>query len=328
MTRFCGMVLLSLLLVGCAAAAFFAHDDGPFLHVNDVDPAVLEQASEIIDAYLPNYRYISVALVLDGEVKLAGSFGMDRTGRNDVYASVSKPVTATLFLALVQAGVFASIDDPISQYSDRYHDVMPEAYADAQITFRHLLTHTSGIPHHDRIWSTGTLALEFRPGTATRYSTRGYGVLGEVMEEATGRSFDNLIKEYIGTPVEADSIRADDLFFETPGGRIWSTIGDMARFAVGIIDGVYFPESWLYEEVIREYQSDASGAIGLGWYVANTGSPNAAIYHAGSNGRPRAFIAIRPATGYAVCLMGRHSDRDGDADFYDLTVELMNLIAQ
>lgn len=75
---------------------------------------------------------------------------------------------------------------------------MPDRYPDVEITFAHLLSHRSGIPHYDRIWKDGKLVLALEPGSRMMYSTRGYGVLGEVLCDITGKSFNQLVKEYIG----------------------------------------------------------------------------------------------------------------------------------
>jgi hypothetical protein len=71
-------------------------------------------------------------------------------------------------------------------YSGKYRDAMPDEYMDTPVTLRHLLSHTSGIPHHDQIWKSGKFNLQFRPGSQTLYSTRGYGILGKVLCEITG----------------------------------------------------------------------------------------------------------------------------------------------
>jgi CubicO group peptidase (beta-lactamase class C family) len=88
-------------------------------------------------------------LLRDNKIIFKGSFGADRIGKTDEYASVSKPVTSIIFFQLLEDGTINSVMDPISDYSEKYSDVMPEEYLKTPVTFAHLLTHQSGIPHHD-----------------------------------------------------------------------------------------------------------------------------------------------------------------------------------
>jgi len=92
------------------------------------------------------------------------------------------------------------------------------------------------------------------------------------------------------------------------------------------MNGAYQSDEYLRNEILAAYGSDGSGTIGLGWYVSNPGLDNAALYHAGSNGAPRAFLAVQPFTGRAVCIAGRNRDRNGVDDFGALAVELMQVI--
>jgi CubicO group peptidase (beta-lactamase class C family) len=126
-------------------------------------------------------------------------------------------------------------------------------------------------------------------------------------------------------PVNAESFRADDLFYDTPGGRVWSTIEDMGRFAIGIINNTYYSEQTLQTEVLQVYGSDSDEEIGLGWYLSQVDPDDPAIYHAGSNGVPRAFLAVKPNSGHAVCLTGRNRSGGGADDFGALAIELMEI---
>lgn len=192
-------------------------------------------------------------------------------------------------MQLLDEGLIGSLDDNFGSYHPKYNDALPEEYADTPITFRHLLTHSLGVPHQDSLWSGGTLNLEFRPGTRTMYSTHGFGILGDVMSEITGETYAALVREYIGGPVAADSFEVRHFFFDAPAGQVASTIG-------------------------------------LGWYCPNVGTDNAAVYHAGSNGAPRAFLAVRPEREQAVGLTGLNISADGAGDFSSLVISLMALL--
>jgi CubicO group peptidase (beta-lactamase class C family) len=326
--RTLGIVVVTaiLLLTGCRGLATLFSDTDVFPDVVSIDAAGQAAVDEIVADYLPNYRYISIALVHESEIIYTATYGRDRRGARDIYASVSKPVTATILLRLYEDGVISSLDYPITDYVPGYADTIPEEYAGSVITLSQLLTHQSGLPGQAPLVRTKPWPLLFAPGTDTSYSTWGYGVLGAVMEDVTGEHFGELVKQYIGAPVNAESFRADDLFFDTHGGRVWSTVPDMARFAIGIADGTYMGEETLRDEVLQAYGSDAGGTIGLGRYVSRIDEPDPGMYHAASNGAPRAFIAVTPFSGAAVCLAGRNRSADGEDDFGALAGELVGVV--
>jgi CubicO group peptidase (beta-lactamase class C family) len=130
----------------------------------------------------------SAAIVKDQELVWAKGFGYADLDPDDPVraspdtpyrlASVTKPIAATLIMGLVEEGVL-DLDDPISEYG-------VDLQGEGVIRVRHLLTHTSeGIPgtHHD-------------------YNGDRYGLLGAVVEGATGVSFRELLRERILEPLK------------------------------------------------------------------------------------------------------------------------------
>jgi CubicO group peptidase (beta-lactamase class C family) len=291
--------------------------------VNFLSEVQSKEVDQVVLYYLDDYEYISIGLIGSNGAVLIRSYGADRNGRTDVYASVSKPVTSMIFFQMLEDGLIASVNDPIGSYSKKYRDAMPDQYSDNPVTFEHLLSHRSGIPHHDRIWSKGKLQLQFEPGTATMYSTRGYGVLGDVLCEIAGMNYNQLVKEYIGKPVKAASFHASSFLFEAPGGLVKSTISDMVLFASGVLDDTYVSDSLKLNVQWVPTSEDPPGEIGLGWYLTNYGTDSLAVYHAGSNGRPRAFIALRPEQHLGVVILGKQYSSDGDQMFYLLARDLI-----
>lgn len=290
-----------------------------------------DQSNEIdqeVFNYMNAYSYISVGLLgRDGSL-LIRSYGSDRIGKSDVYASVSKPVTSMIFFQMLEMGIIDKLDDPIGDYSEKYKDVMPDNYKDSPLTFKHILSHQSGIPHHERIWEDGKLALEFEPGTSTLYSTRAYGVLGEILCEMSDLSFNRLVQTYIGEPIDAGSFSAPSFLFEAPGGLVSSTISDMALFANAILNDQYVSAQMKMELQWIPYTRDQIGDIGLGWYLNNHGTDSLAVFHAGSNGKPRAFIALRPEQHLGVVLMGKNHSPHGSQQFYELARNLIRKLGE
>ena len=244
----------------------------------------------------------------------------------DIRKKKAKPVTAMIVLQLLQEGKIASLDDDIGIYHSKYKNAVPKEYGDSHITFRQLLSHTSGVPHQSKFWSGNKLKLEFRPGSRAAYSTHGYGILGDVIEKITGRSYNRLVKDYIGKPIDADSFRVMHPFFDAPAGQVASTIEDMARFSIAVMEGKYISSDFLCNEVLKEHAKDRHGSIGLGWYCTGFNTHNLAGYHAGSNGRPRAFLAIKPYKHNAIAITGLNRSSKNAQDFGPLIKDLMAII--
>ena len=321
------LILSCLFLVtalpGCDPPDTTGEGADSYTAVNLLSASRSGEIDRVVSSYLKGYSYISVGLIGPDGTLLVRSYGSDRIGKTDVYASVSKPVTATIFFSMLENGEIHSVDDPIGLYSDKYKDVMPADYGNLNLTFKHLLSHQSGIPHHDRIWDRGKLKLAFKPGTQAMYSTRGYGVLGEVLCGIAGMNYNHLVRTYIGEPVGAGSFSAPSFLFEAPGGLVRSTISDMVRFAEGVLDHTYVGSALQHDLQWVPYAQDQQGQIGMGWYLNNVGTDSLAVYHAGSNGKPRAFIALRPDQHIGVVLLGKRSSSKGSQLFYQLAMDLI-----
>ena len=293
---------------------------------NPLIQARLDQIDSLVREYTGEYSYIGLGIIMNGAPVLERYYGRDRSAKSEVYASVSKPVTSMICLQFLEQGLIRSLDDPISAYCKKYRDVMPPEYEGQEITFTHLLSHRSGIPHHERIWKKGQLDLQFAPGEEFSYSTRGYGVLGAVLEEIAGMSYNRLVKTYIGSPVGASSMAAPLPFFEAPGGLVRSTLGDMLLFAGGVMNSAYVKDSLLYQLAWKPPASDPAGNMGLGWYLYKQGTDDLAVYHAGSNGKPRAFLVVKPYKKMAVVLLGKQHRADGQQHFQELASRIVDLL--
>jgi CubicO group peptidase (beta-lactamase class C family) len=126
-------------------------------------------------------------------------------------ASVSKQFTAMLIVLLQEEGKL-NYDDPIEKF-------LPELPY-KNITIRHLLTHTSGLPDYQKLmdeeWDKNKVAgnsdileylrkfhpaINFKPGEKYEYSNTGYVLLGSIVEKASGKDFVAFIHERIFDPI-------------------------------------------------------------------------------------------------------------------------------
>ena len=151
--------------------------------INLLKPSKVETIDSRVNQILSNYVYIKIALVRDSKIVLSKVYGASDLDKTGVYCSVSKPVTAMIVMQLVEEGKIKSIEDNIRDYSSKYRDSMLEEYKNSSLKFKHLLTHSSGIPHNNEsTWNGNKLNLKFEPGSQFLYSTPGYGVTGDIFE--------------------------------------------------------------------------------------------------------------------------------------------------
>ena len=313
------LLVLILILTSCSLQS------RDFVGINELDTVSVEEIDQIVASYKPTYNYINIALVVDGEIVLTKSYSRNQLEKTDEYASVSKPVTAMIFMQLLESGEIDDVHDDILGYLPDYANAMPDRYADDPISFLHLLTHQSGVPHLSEMWEGEKLMLSFRPGSETMYSSNGFGILGLVMQQITGMSYSELVETYIAKPVGAQSFETPDIF-AAPSGQVRSTIYDMALFAIGVMDGTYVSNKLLHELMFQRYTSLENGDICLGWYCDEIDTTNRVIFHNGSNGRPRAHLRIKPDKGMVVAITGKDYNEDGVQNFPQLSIELMEFL--
>ncbi|MCC6943223.1 MAG: beta-lactamase family protein [Thermomicrobiales bacterium] len=135
-------------------------------------------------------------------------------------ASISKLYTGAAIMRLIEQGRL-TLNLPVSQ-------VLPEfrTKAKEEITLRHLLTHTSGLPYEspDHVarlaaqWTIDQFADEaaasdllFPTGTQQEYSDFGYLLVGRVASRVTGTPFDELVRREVLGPAGLNAT-----FFPTP----------------------------------------------------------------------------------------------------------------
>jgi CubicO group peptidase (beta-lactamase class C family) len=151
---------------------------------------------------------VSIAIVRDGQLAWRRAFGVKDMGTNEpvdvdsVFAACSdtKPVFAYGVVKLSEKGVL-NLDTPLTKYTSRRIVADPRVEL---ITARHVLTHTSGFPN----WRQGPeLAIQFAPGSQYQYSGEGFSYLQSVVEEITGQSFEDFMRDNILVPLGMTSSR-------------------------------------------------------------------------------------------------------------------------
>lgn len=132
-------------------------------------------------------------------------------------ASISKPFTAMLTLFACEEGLLSE-GDSIGRFYPQLTDPVWRS-----ITIRQLLTHRSGIPHNEGIadyWKEKAflpldrerclselfaMKLLSVPGTQTHYSSPGYFLLADILEQLYRKPYAELLKEKITAPLSMNS---------------------------------------------------------------------------------------------------------------------------
>lgn len=222
----------------------------------------------------------SVLVSYDGQVLYANGFGVTNPKKADSapitadsrfeIGSITKQITATAIMMQVEQGKL-SVDDKISKY-------FPNLVYGDQITVKNLLTMRSGIPESiytgkDIISSIETdfangmpepeqakkyncdfwinvinsNPLNFTPDKYMEYSNLNYMLLGYILEQVTGKTYEQYIQENIFNPLEMDTTnmktaQVDVEPFDARDGHIPSYF----NMACGNINSnVYDLNSWM-----------------------------------------------------------------------------------
>jgi len=144
----------------------------------------------------------AIVATRDGHVWHGISGGMAPFSQPSLIGSLTKTFTTTLIMQLVDEGRI-SLDDPVGD--------LGMGFKHGQITIRQLLTHTSGLSKYksgngyvpDGTMPTDVLTyismkpLRFPPGSYVEYSTTGFAVLGIILEQKTGKTFEELVRSRI-----------------------------------------------------------------------------------------------------------------------------------
>lgn len=128
--------------------------------------------------------------------------------------SVTKLFTAVAVLQLRDRGKFR-LDDPVAQHLP-WFSVEHNFEGEPEISIRHLLTHTSGLPREAAFpyWTTHVFPDReqfrqvvpsqraiFPPAERYKYSNLGITLLGEIVAEVSGESYADYIHRHIAKPL-------------------------------------------------------------------------------------------------------------------------------
>ncbi len=185
----------------------------------------LEQAFELVESFVASGRIPGAVVAVGRRGVLVGprAYGwaqlVPESRRRPMtadtlfdLASLTKPmVTAVAIMRLVEMGEL-SLDDTVARWLPEVADGREGRRWAPRVTVWHLLTHTSGLPGHLRLYERydgvdgmlsglGQTPVGHAPGTAVEYSCAGFILLGEIVRRASGHPLDSFAREYVFRPV-------------------------------------------------------------------------------------------------------------------------------
>jgi CubicO group peptidase (beta-lactamase class C family) len=253
--------LIALLFLGTACAQPRDNFDVARSHIRE----------QLVEQSIPS---IAVAVAHHGKIVWEEGFGWaNREERipataDTLYclASVSKPITATGVMTLVQAGKI-DLDQPLNNYLGNAK-VQGRVADAAGATVRRVANHCAGLPTHVQFFysdepyrrpSYDETILRYGnllaiPGERFVYSNLGYGILGYVAARVSGESYEDFMRDAVfrklgmthtsvgvGPGLERfQAIRYDETgaplpnyTLDTPGAsEVFSSAHDLVRFGM------------------------------------------------------------------------------------------------
>lgn len=331
-----------------------------------------DKIDELISKYAEYGSFNGSILVADkGNIIYQKGFGFanmewdipNQANTKHRLASISKQFTAMLILQLVAENKLA-LDVSISTYLPDY----PKEKGDI-ITVHHLLTHTSGTPNYTsfpnyrkmmrnphrpedlvRLFADSTLV--FTPGERHDYSNSGYVLLGVIIEEITGKSYEQVLHDKIFKPLNMNNSGLDnngsviknrasgyfkngksfvnanyiDMSVPYAAGAIYSTVEDLFLW-----DQALYTEQLLqkkYRDMLFDtHVSFGRMHYGYGWEIGNMQIGNTqetlkTITHGGGINGFNTLITRIPSEKSTILLLNNTSG----APLFEMTVAINGIL--
>ena len=282
------------------------------------------------------------------------SLGMSDEYQNKIFtsttltriASIAKPMTAIAIMQLVDKGLL-QLDSPITDY------IPNVSFEDnSSITLRHLLAHRSGIDAYKKVKEMENTKeyeqlsdvlhvfknrdLKFEPGTDYFYTSYGYVVLGVIIEEVSGLTFEEYMIKNVWRPIAMNDTgvehfdenyenksqlyhhhngkskkrKQNNLSNRIPAGGLYSTLEDLLKFGNAILQNKLISETSLAEMVKIQSPRDDGNPYGLGWFLYGPHPhENLLIGHSGEQTGCSAQIFINRKRGSVVVTLTNTSRR-------------------
>ena len=258
--------------------------------------------------------------------------------------SVTKSFTAVGIMHLKRDGLIDNLDQTISDFA-------PDFPQGDKITLRHLMTHHSGLPEYveafeDAADNQGLIVvtedileaieeavadegLLFEPGAGFNYCNSNYMMLGLLIEELSGKSYQEYLEEKVFGPLNisntgrgADKIEganvargyyngaevgAYQMNIAFSAGYLESTIADLELWGDAMM-GDYLTEAEKQELFAAPHPSGQYLTPGMGWFTETI--DNKVVYHHGGDiDGFTSLLAFVPESNSMLILLSNEQDK-------------------
>lgn len=234
-------------------------------------------------------------------------------------ASITKTITGTLIMNLVQDGII-DLDDPASKYLNGYK-IEREDLHSGPVLIRHLMAHTSGLPdtrhYKDVEWDTpaqygipeSITRQAYPAGEHFSYSNQNFILLGHIIENVTSQSLPEYYKQKMFGPYQMKNTGFTEPYSGAFGIR--SSLKDMLTYCESYLNDDSFPktEKLLYPDTItlmlQRPVTFPSGTDfiyhGLSWHVESSNGEVVSFSHIGGSDGMMGWVQVFPQ--YSACAV-------------------------
>ncbi|MBZ4190062.1 serine hydrolase domain-containing protein [Niabella beijingensis] len=344
-------LLPQLLLVCCTC--FYSR---VALTQKNLSRSIEKDIDQLVEQRLPDIAPGAVILLAQGDrILYHKAFGYENTttktkmDKDGIFriGSITKPFTALAILQLVQENKL-KLQDTLQQYIP---DFPVKKYP---VTIAQLLTHTSGIKNYFEIENPALekdhytpregisyfqdAPLQFQPGSRYQYSNSNYYLLGYIIEQVSGMSYNDflqmhifnvaglqhtsygsvaspalhLVKGYSKLNGRIEDAELEEITSIYAAGGLLSNAGDLLRWHRVLYDGKLISNGWLNKATQSYRLSDGKQSeYGYGWFISDIDGTKT-IEHSGStDGYQSDLVYIPDRTLRIITLFNCYeTDRD------------------
>ena len=305
-----------------------------------------EKTHQTLKNYLtefPSQTQFSVALIdhddtyYYGQVKFSDTINeLDNSASVFQIGSVTKVFTSTLLASLV-------IDKTL-KLTDSLHQFFRFPLANTSITLERLSNHTSGLPRLPsnlnlaladpknpylnyteedlEFYLTSEMEVTYNKESSYQYSNLGVGILANALENATDKTFEDLLSEKIFQPLGMKNSTLDSNLVEsnlvqgldqdgnpTPvwdmrvlagAGGVLSSTADLSKFVKAHFEDA---ETAFSLTTLPTFLVNANLRIGLGWHILQDKQGHDLYWHNGGTGGYSASVFVIPEIQKAVIVL-------------------------
>ncbi|MBX2842326.1 MAG: serine hydrolase [Flammeovirgaceae bacterium] len=313
-----------------------------------------KKAENLLNSYVEQEEVVGLAITVLHNDKIIYSQGFGKanlelglpTTDETLFrlASVSKLFTSAAVAKLSEEGIL-NLDSPIEYYVPQFKGKRWKP------TIRQVAAHIGGVRGYsakdfenghdifkeeypttdDALKIFASDSLLFEPGTKYKYSTFGFTLLTAVIENISGKKFENYIAENILLPLEIGEVIPDrpekiiknrSAFYDTSedrtvknasfirsdfkfgGGGLLSSSKSLAQFGCIHIQPGFFNDTTLDRNLFKEQTliNGKSVNIGLAWRIGIDENFGKVYHHSGSLPGGRSVLMVWPEQGFVIAV--------------------------